>query len=317
VSRLRGVLEDLPPPAPARPTEGRQGPAHTLPWWRRLERRWILSFAKRLASPAGRRVASRVPAVGLATRRFLSRVGSARVHVCGAPFRLDVMRRSVSRSVYLGGRWHADVVAMLRRHVKSGTVSVDVGANVGYMAVHMGEVAGPEGMVLAFEPEPRNFAVLAENARHARWRNVIPFPAAIGDRTEPVALHLSPRDGGDHRTVPSAGARETIRVLSTSLDALADERRTPIHFVKMDIQGAEGAAIRGGRRVLSRPELAGLVLEFWPGALRDAGEDPREILARLREAGLRCANAPGLDVDPSPFLSDPRRSASIDLLFLR
>lgn len=292
-------------------------PAHTLPWWRRFERRSILSLAKRLASPGGRAFVGKVPAFALASRRFLARIETARVTVCGAPFRLDVMRRSVSRSIYLGGRWHADVVRMLRTHVKPGSVAADVGANVGYMAVHMGEVAGPDGTVLAFEPEPRNFAVLAENTRHARWRNVIPFAAAVGERSGAIDLWISPSDGGDHRTVATDGARSHIRVPVVSLDELAAQRRTPIHFVKMDIQGAEGAALRGAREVLGRPELRGLVLEFWPGALREAGEDPEAVLATIRAAGLRCVNQPDLDADPRTYLRGVGADASRDLLFLR
>jgi len=301
------------PPDPSPDAEA--APAHTLPWWRRFERRSVLSLAKRLASPRGRALARRVPALGLASRRFLARIETARVPVCGAPFRLDVMRRSVSRSIYLGGRWHGDVVRMLRTHVRPGSVTADVGANVGYMAVHMGEVAGPDGTVLAFEPEPRNFAVLAENARHARWRNVIPFAAAVGERGGAIDLYLSPRDGGDHRTVATDGERRHIRVPVVSLDELAAQRRTPIHFVKMDIQGAEGAALRGAREVLARPELRGLVLEFWPDALREAGEDPEAVLGTLHAAGLRCVNHPDLDTDPRAYLS--ASDASHDLLFLR
>jgi FkbM family methyltransferase len=209
------------------------------------------------------------------------------------------------------------MVRMLRRHVKPGSVAADVGANVGYMAVHMGEVAGPEGTVLAFEPEPRNFAVLAENARVARWRNVIPFAAAIGEASGAIDLYLSPHDGGDHRTVSSDTSRAHIRVPVVSLDELAERRRTPIHFVKMDIQGAEAAAIRGARAVLRRPELRGLVLEFWPGALRDAGEDPEAVLAEIRASGLTCASDPEIDRDPRAVVAGIDRDLSRDLLFLR
>ena len=82
----------------------------------------------------------------------------------------------------------------------------------------------------------------------------------------------------------------------------------------MDIQGAEGAAIRGARGVLARPELRGLVLEFWPGALREAGEDPEAVLAEIRAAGLRCANQPALDADAHAYLAGVGHEASRDLL---
>lgn len=293
-------------------------PAHTLPWWRRLERRWVLSVAKRLAADAdGRAIVRRVPGLRDASRRFLARVARAQVTVCGAPFRLDVLRRSVSRSVFLGGRWHADVVRMLREHVGPGMTAADVGANIGYMAAHMGEVAGPEGTVLALEPEPRNFSILAENARRMRWRNVVPIQAAVGDVSGTATLFLSPRDGGDHRIVAAGDGRHGVPVPLVTLDALAAQRRTEIHFVKMDIQGAEAAAIRGGRDVLRRPAMRGLVLEFWPDALREAGEDPFAVLAAIRDAGLRCANDRRVDDAPHAFLAAMSGRASKDLLFLR
>src|SRR5262249_22930498 len=185
-----------------------------------------------------------------------------------------------------------------------------VAGSVGYMAVTMADVAGPDGTVLALEPEPRNFSLLAENARHARWRNIVPFDRAVRERTGTTTLFLSPRDGGDHRTVMSGSTRAGIEVPLVSLDALADERRTRIHFVKMDIQGAEAAAIRGAKETLAHRDLRGLVLEFWPDALRAANEDPLEVLARIREGGLRCANEPAVDDDPNAFLVAVSRVAS-------
>jgi FkbM family methyltransferase len=292
-------------------------PRHTLPGWRRIARRALLSLAKRSMSRGARRVAGRIRPLETAIGRLRRRVEDVEVEVCGAPFRLDVLRRSVSRSVYLGGRWHSPVVAMLRTHVRPGMTAVDIGANVGFMAAHMGERAGPDGRVLAFEPEPRNFSFLSRNARRARWRNIVPIAAAVGDREGTTSLWLSQRDGGDHRIVAGPGERTSIEVPLTTIDRVAEERGIEIHFVKMDIQGAEGAAVRGMERTLRNPAFGGLVLEFWPEALRTAGESPEEILARIRDAGLRCRSHPLAHSSPPSFLSSLGPRGSQDLLFLR
>jgi FkbM family methyltransferase len=307
-----GLAHPVYQPGPALPP-----PRHTLPWWRRFERRSYLSLVKRVASARARRLADRIPLLSIASKRLFRRVERLEVMVCGAPFRLDVMRRSVSRSVYLGGRWHSPVVQMLREHVRPGMTAVDIGANVGFMAAHMGDRAGPDGTVLAFEPEPRNFAILALNARTARWRNIVPIHAAIGAAVGKTELYLSPRDGGDHRTVPSGDERSHIEVDMLSIDRVAEMRRTEIHFAKLDIQGAEGEALRGMKATLSNPSFRGLVLEFWPDALRRAGEDPQGILEFICAGGLRCASHPGLDDDPAGFLAGTPAHASQDLLFLR
>jgi FkbM family methyltransferase len=292
-------------------------PRHTLPGWQRIARRAVLSLAKRSLSSSVRRLAAKVPPLGDVADRFLRRVEGIEVEVCGAPFRLDVLRRSVSRSVYLGGRWHSPVVEMIRAHVRPGMTAVDVGANVGFMAVHMGDRAGPDGEVLAFEPEPRNFAVLARNARVARFRNVVPIQAAIGDAAGTARLYLSTRDGGDHRIVPGPSARPSIDVPLTTIDRVAEERGATVHFVKMDIQGAEGAALRGMERTLASKDLRGLVIEFWPAALEAAGDPPVDVLARIRAGGLRCANLPEADRDPAAFVAAIPEGGSRDLLYLR
>jgi FkbM family methyltransferase len=277
----------------------------------------MLSVAKRSLSRGASRIARKVPALGAAAEHLVRRIEGIEVEVCGEPFRLDVLRRSISRSVYLGGRWHSPVVTLLRAHVRPGMTVLDVGANVGFMSVHMGECAGPDGQVLAFEPEPRNFAFLARNARNARFRNVVPIQAAIGDRVGTARLYLSPRDGGDHRIVPGAPDRASLDVPLTTIDRVAEERRVAVHFVKMDIQGAEGAAVRGMERTLRSPDFRGIVLEFWPASLESAGDDPGEVLARLSEAGLRCASHPALDEGRAEFLASFPSTASQDLLFLR
>lgn len=292
-------------------------PGHGMPLPVLVARRWRLSLGKKLSRPGARRVLPRLPLVGRAARGFLERLDRIDVEVCGAPFRLDVRRRSVSRAVYLGGRWHAPVVAMLRAHVRPGMTVLDAGANVGYMAVQAGDVAGPEGTVLACEPEPRNAAVLSLNARRCRWRNVVPLAVALGARTGSATLWLAPDDGGDHRTVPSAAGRATIEVPVTTVDDLARRRRTPIHFAKIDVQGAEADVLRGMQATLADPALRGVVLEWWPEGMVAAGEDPTRPLALLRAGGLACANEPEADRDARALAERVPPGKALDLLYLR
>jgi hypothetical protein len=85
----------------------------------------------------------------------------------------------------------------------------------------------------------------------------------------------------------------------------------------MDIQGAEGQALRGMRETLRSSEFQGLVVEFWPDALAAAGEDPAGIVRQLREAGLACASHPAADGDAAAFVAAIEPNGSRDLLFLR
>lgn len=318
-----------PTPADAEPSRDGAGPAgrpapdaddvprHTLPWWTRAARRVRLSVAKRLVSPRTRRAGRFIPGLRAWSQRVERGLERTRVTVCGAPFRIDLRRRSVSRSIYLGGRWHEHVIAMLHAQLRPGMTMADVGANVGLMAVHAGEAVGPAGIVLAFEPEARNFALLEENARHARARNIVPIAAAVGERDGTIDLFVSARDGGDHRTVAAPDARPAIRVPLVSLDEEARRRGVTVNFAKLDIQGAEGQALRGMRATMRAQAFSGLVIEFWPDTLRAAGEDPLALLAEIRGAGLSCASHPALERDPAAFVASIERGGACDLLFVR
>lgn len=57
-----------------------------------------------------------------------------------------------------------DVMA-LRRYVKPGDMAIDIGANVGYTMLPIALAVSPGGTVLAFEPCPKTFSVLEENAK--------------------------------------------------------------------------------------------------------------------------------------------------------
>jgi FkbM family methyltransferase len=57
-----------------------------------------------------------------------------------------------------------DVVDELRNYISPGDVAIDVGAHTGDTSVPMAVAAGPDGCVIALEPNPYVFSVLEQNA---------------------------------------------------------------------------------------------------------------------------------------------------------
>ena len=50
---------------------------------------------------------------------------------------------------------------LLSSLLKKGEWAIDIGANVGHYTARFSELVGPEGRVIAFEPVPETFAILA------------------------------------------------------------------------------------------------------------------------------------------------------------
>jgi FkbM family methyltransferase len=175
-----------------------------------------------------------------------------------------------------------------REQVKPGMVVFDVGANLGFYSLLFSDLVGPSGRVHAFEPDPLSFGLLRDRAAAARHRNVEATPAAVGDHTGQVTLFCSGTNRADNRIHPShepGGAAETVEVpLITLDDYCALHGIDRVDAVKMDVQGAEVAALAGFRKTLAQVRPRWMFVEFSPEHLRGAGSSPEafwEILAGL------------------------------------
>ena len=137
---------------------------------------------------------------------------------------------------------------------------------------------------LAFEPDPDNMAALVETARHhsAELGAYSLFRAGLSDTAgratfsagEGAASHLSDADEGP-------------RIDLVALDAVA--RRTGRLYIKLDIEGAEAAALRGMAEHLARRPLLAVSAYHRPADLWELPEliadlYPNPVL-RLRQHG--------------------------------
>ncbi len=175
------------------------------------------------------------------------------------------------------------LIALVRRAVRPGDRVVDVGANVGFYSELLARGVGPSGHVHAFEPEPRNFRRLA--ARAAALPQLHPVAAAVAERPGRVDLHLSPHLNVDHRTYSTGEARAVITAEAVSLDSFF-ARGEQVHFIKMDIQGAEYPALLGMRTLVARSPEMRIVMEFWPYAHDHDGVGTGAVIALVESWGL-------------------------------
>lgn len=220
----------------------------------------------------------------------------------------------VTEQIVHYGVWEPVETAIMLRLLAPGMTVVDIGANLGYHAVIASRMVGPGGRVIAFEPEPRNHALLTDNLRRNHCANVEAHRKAVSDETgRSVTLYLAADNLGDHRIFPDPeeAGRGHATVVTTTVDAVVDG--APVHFVKMDIQGAEGHALAGMEQTLRGNDDIVILFEFWPYGLRRASTTPEHVLENLAAAGfdLRVARQ-AVDLrDSTATLTDPATSREI------
>lgn len=133
---------------------------------------------------------------------------------------------------------------------KPGQVVLDVGAQQGIYTCRTARKVGPEGAAIAFEPHPGNFQVLSANVARNRLNNVRLIPAALSDREGEVELYLHPHSTNYSLTRKSGQA---VQVSCKTLDRTAAELNLrKVDILKIDVEGAAMAVLRGGARLVSR-----------------------------------------------------------------
>jgi FkbM family methyltransferase len=170
--------------------------------------------------------------------------------------------------------------------VKPGDTVIDVGANIGYFTLLLARLVGEKGRVIAIEPDPENFALLQKNVAANGYRNVILMRNAVSNAPGTARLYRSLRSGGQHSLAP-ATADSWVDVETVRLDDVA---RGAVAFIKIDVEGAEVAALGGMRGIIERSPGLAIMTEYNPLALREFGEEPCEYLALLVEAGFSLRN---------------------------
>lgn len=137
-----------------------------------------------------------------------------------------------------------------------GDVFYDLGANVGFFTLLAARLVGPEGVVVAFEPDPRNAAALRSNIALNRLANVAVVQKGVSD-TSGVRTLVIAESTASH-IADATTAEETTAIDVVSLDDFVSEgAHRPPTAIKLDIEGEEAHALRGAERLIAthRPAI--------------------------------------------------------------
>lgn len=181
------------------------------------------------------------------------------------------------------GIWEPAETRYLEEILRPGQTFVDVGAHVGYFSVLAAERVGPEGSVIAVEPEARNLDLLHRNlARNGVDRaRVIPF--AAGARTGWSRLAVDDRNRGGHRLVAGDDPDGGSWVRCVRLDDVLPAR---VDVIKIDAQGYDHEIVDGLTRTLEANPWAILIVEFSGTELSRRGIDGGAVLAGYERRDL-------------------------------
>jgi FkbM family methyltransferase len=186
-----------------------------------------------------------------------------------------------------------------KHFVQPGDVVLDCGANMGVFT----RVALDHGarLVVAIEPAPENLEVLKRNfAAEIAAGKVILYPKGVWDKDDVLSMNIDADNSAADSFVlhPDPDKSTTIQLPLTTIDKLVSELKLDkVDFVKMDIEGAEPNALRGGKETIAKyhprmaisvyhkpgdpVEVTNAIHSAWPEVTRECGPCEKDSKANV------------------------------------
>jgi FkbM family methyltransferase len=209
----------------------------------------------------------------------------------GATFELD-LAQGIDFAIYLGNIYERQTRVALRRLVSPASLVLDIGANVGAHTLHLAQLVGPNGHVVAFEPTDFAFRKLRRNLElnpelNARVTPCHCFLTASDSDQAPSAVYSSwplAREPGLHAKHLGREMR-TEAAEARSLDSvLAEYTDKKVSLVKLDVDGFECQVLAGATAML-RDVRPIFVMELAPYVLEERGASLEELIAYFTRNG--------------------------------
>jgi FkbM family methyltransferase len=191
------------------------------------------------------------------------------------------------------GTYDARLARLIERRVRPGMVCLDVGANIGVVALHLARRVGPSGAVHCFEPVPGICQRLREHVERNDLGSIVHVhPVALSDTDGKAVIHVADdfsANQGQSSLVNADRVRlpNPVTIPTMTLDEFVRrEGLGRIDLIKVDIQGAEPLFLKGAAAALQRlrPDLC---LEISPEDLAGLGQTSRDLLRQIEEMGYR------------------------------
>jgi FkbM family methyltransferase len=188
------------------------------------------------------------------------------------------------------GQFETGVQNAFGEFIPPGAVVYDIGAHAGFFTLIASRLTGPSGRVFAFDPNPECAASIREQIELNGLANCEVEEKAVGDEDGQVGFR---HDGALSRI----DVEGTCVVPIVTLDAFARSHPRP-DFVKIDVEGAEVAVLRGARTIMGVTFL-----------IEIHGENTRtEVVSLLKEFGYKL-----IDLSPSKLSSFGKESHIVGL----
>lgn len=161
------------------------------------------------------------------------------------------------RDIYVGvsmvkyGEYCEHEWQFMRRFIHTGDHVIDAGANMGAFALPMARAVGPNGSVMAFEPQPEIFNCLQNTAALNKMPQLQVFQKGLGEVAGIV--HCAGQNYSDMGHFAGHSLLEKGTDIKVEIVRIDDVFLAPrLSFMKIDVEGMEEDVLKGAAQTIRR-----------------------------------------------------------------
>jgi FkbM family methyltransferase len=197
----------------------------------------------------------------------------------------------ISRVILETGVWDEASWFAIKQHLSCGATFVDIGAHEGYCSLKAARVVGPNGRVIAVEPNPEMVSRLRANIKASGATVISVEPVACSDSETTLDLFVAAQSNTGSSSFSKTNASmygaaaRSCQVNARRIDAIIREAGVSrVDVVKIDAEGAELLVLRGMEETLLLHHPV-LLVELDDRLLKSMGTSSSETIAFLRSHG--------------------------------
>lgn len=191
--------------------------------------------------------------------------------------------RGVELALFTNGTYEEGTVDQLKKLLQPGNTFLDIGANIGWMSLVGSAAVGADGKVIAIEANPNTLPILQHNLALNNATNVEVLGIAVSDQAGEALLFENWNVNRGGASLLSQDGENGIEVKVETLDRLFAPE-TPLHVVKIDVEGLEPQVIAGGKEWFSAQKPV-FIFEISSERSTEKGASGNEVIELIQTLG--------------------------------
>ena len=182
---------------------------------------------------------------------------------------------SMSTTLWLNPKYSDSDISNLIKNLKKGDTYVDIGANIGHLALAASNLVGIDGTIIAVEGNKKIANFLNKNIKLNK-KNISVISCIVGNKIGTASIEN--RKADDMNQVIEEGKEKmlTLDKICNSLDK--------IHLLKIDVEGYELSVLEGGIRTLKKTEK--IFIEVIDELLNKYSKTSNDLFSFLNKNGF-------------------------------